>query len=75
VDAPAGDQGREAVLMEGVEAATVQYLGPDGRGRDRWPPPAGGDAEVPALPRAVEVTLRFQGRGTFKRVFHVGAPR
>jgi general secretion pathway protein J len=74
LDAPDGLEGREVALMGGIQRVSARYLGGGNQWTDRWPPPAGGQADFPALPRAVEVSLRFEDHGTFRRRFHVGAP-
>lgn len=63
---------RERVLLDGVTALHLRYLGADGGWRDRWPPrespdPAFG-TPLDALPRAVEIRLALADLGELRRV-------
>ncbi|HVF35617.1 MAG TPA: type II secretion system minor pseudopilin GspJ [Candidatus Saccharimonadia bacterium] len=55
------------VLAGGVEAMRLRYFDGAGRWLDEWPPqPALAGSE--RLPRAIEVSLTFEGVGTIRRV-------
>jgi general secretion pathway protein J len=63
------------VLADRTERLALRYLARDGSWSDAWPPrdvdadaSAGGTTRETALPRAIEVTLRFADAGEIRRV-------
>lgn len=64
--APSAQPASVAVL-ENVDGFSVRFY--DKAWVDHWPPP--GQTSVPALPRAVEVTLKLRTRGSYTRTFLV----
>jgi len=59
---------RNDVLLDGVEALELRYLGGDGREYDSWPPPRGSH---PQLPRAVELRITLDDYGALRRVLEL----
>ncbi|GMR03778.1 MAG: GspJ family T2SS minor pseudopilin variant XcpW [Gammaproteobacteria bacterium] len=57
----------ESPLLEDVEEFRVRFYASGGVWLDRWP----AENIADKLPRGVEVTLTFAGRGEFKRLFVV----
>ncbi|MCB1746759.1 MAG: type II secretion system minor pseudopilin GspJ [Gammaproteobacteria bacterium] len=73
LDQPRGAAADAWPLLQGVDEVRLRFLAADGNWSRRWGEP--GSVSVQALPRAVEFSLWFDGRGPYKRVFLVGAPR
>ncbi|HKJ71061.1 MAG TPA: type II secretion system minor pseudopilin GspJ [Gammaproteobacteria bacterium] len=75
LDAPTATQGEESRLIGDLQSVRVRYLNRENRWIPSWPPEGASPEDPPGLPRAVEVTLAFKDRGSFRRLFHVGPPR
>jgi general secretion pathway protein J len=60
-----------AALLGGVEEFELRFLSANSGVQQRWPPQTTG-AATDVLPRAVEVTITIDGRGSFTRQFVVG---
>jgi len=61
-------QPRSDMLLDGVQALELRYLGADGREHEAWPPPRGDHA---ALPRAIELRLTLSDYGSLRRVLEL----
>ena len=61
----------KSALLENVEEFSITFYD-KGEWIPQWPPLGQPAANAPKLPRAVQMTLTLQGRGTFKRTFLVG---
>jgi len=55
-------------LRDGVRSVRLRYLDPRGRWLDAWPPR---DAELDALPRAVELRVDIDGLGEVSRLIEM----
>ena len=71
---PENVQGVESVLIAGIENVQLRFLQENRRWLDRWPIRFTAENSA-SVPRAVELTLSMANGTSYKRVFHVGAPR
>ena len=65
---------KEFELLTDVEQIQLRYLQENHRWVDRWPLRFTAE-ESNTTPRAVELVLQMNNNISYKRVFHVGAPR
>ncbi len=61
----------EAVVLEGVEALELRFMGADRQWHEFWPP---ADAEGSVMPKAVEVILDLEDWGRINRIYRVAGP-
>lgn len=73
LDQPATSEPRAAPLLEQVEELRVRFYEQPGGWVDSWPARTQTGIPMPntALPAAVELTLKIEGRGEIVRVFRV----
>jgi general secretion pathway protein J len=73
LDQPVVSEPRAAPLLEHVEELHVRFYAQPGGWTDSWPASTPTGAPIPpdALPLAVELTLKIEGRGEIVRVFRV----
>jgi general secretion pathway protein J len=73
LDQPAVSEPRAAPLLEQVEELRVRFYAQPGGWADSWPAITQTGIALPnnALPAAVELTLKLEGRGEIVRVFQV----
>ena len=58
----------DQVLLEGLARCRLRYLAQDGLVAERWPLPG---MPANALPQGIELELRIEGRGQFRRVIEL----
>ena len=73
LDQPVVSEPRAAPLLEHVEELRVRFYAQPGGWADSWPATTQTGVVLPnnALPAAVELTLKIEGRGEIVRVFQV----
>jgi type II secretion system protein J len=70
---PPGAAGDSWPVLDGIDELHLRFLGGDGNWSTRWGEP--GTTAMEPLPRAIEISIWTGGRGPFRRVLLVGAPR
>lgn len=72
LDRAPGTTPTAALLVDGVDALRLRYLGTDGAWRDMWPPAdagaAAGTQVNQLLPRAIEFRIDVAGTGELRRI-------
>lgn len=64
-----------ATLLDGVDAVSLRYLDDQGRWRDVWPAASvGANAELTALPRAVDLRVSTTDVGELRRLVELPDP-
>jgi general secretion pathway protein J len=73
LDQPLISEPRAAPLLEHVEELRLRFYAPPGVWTDSWPASTQTGVPIPnnALPAAIELTLKIEGRGEIVRVFQV----
>lgn len=64
----------DTVLVRDVEELRTRFLDDKNQWVDAWPVKTPAGAYQDALPRAVEITVRFKDHGEYTRTFLVGPP-
>lgn len=68
LDRPQGEEPATAVLLGGVRELSLRLLDGESEWHEQWPPEQFGDEPQPALPRAVELTLKMDAPGDIRRL-------
>jgi general secretion pathway protein J len=68
LDLPTRSEPQFTTLLENVTELRVRFYAPAGGWVDVWPP----TGQLNAIPKAVEMNLTIDGRGSFQRILRVG---
>jgi general secretion pathway protein J len=74
LDRGPGNEPYAEILIDGVSAVDVRFMGQDRQWVGYWPPDSGGNAENPdavLMPQAIEISVDVNGWGRIVRLFRV----
>jgi general secretion pathway protein J len=74
LDRGPGNEPYAEVLIDGVSAVDVRFMGQDRQWVGYWPPDSAGNAQSPdavLMPRAIEISVDVNGWGRIARLFRV----
>ena len=63
----------EGVMLEGIKAVDLRFMDSGKQWQTQWPQPnlGGSPQPLPAMPRAVEITIDLEDWGRIRRIFEV----